>query len=122
MIDTNDKSTQALDLGAEPKRRGRPTTGKALSNADRQRAYRERQKAQRNENANSKDVERLTENFRHVHGQMERLRVQAVEKDLKIAQLEKQIEQLKAELAKKTRKKRHRDEPAIELQIEDDEA
>ncbi|MCY1362558.1 hypothetical protein D9M69_492820 [compost metagenome] len=31
------------------KPRGRPATGKALSNADRQRAYRERQKAQRNE-------------------------------------------------------------------------
>ncbi|GAD64741.1 eIF2A family protein [Aquipseudomonas alcaligenes] len=122
MIDTNDKATQALDLGEQPKRRGRPATGSAMSNADRQRAYRERQKAQRNEKANSEDVERLTKNFRQVHDQMERLRVQAVEKDLKIAQLEKQIEQLKAELAKKTRKKRHRDQPAIELQIEDDEA
>jgi hypothetical protein len=46
MIDTNDKATQALDL--EQKRgRGRPATGQALSNAERQRAYRERQKAQR---------------------------------------------------------------------------
>ena len=42
MIDTNDKTTQALDLGEQPKRRGRPVTGKAVSNAERQRAYRER--------------------------------------------------------------------------------
>lgn len=48
MIDHLDKQTQPLPL--EQKRgRGRPATGKALSNAERQRAYRERQKAQRNE-------------------------------------------------------------------------
>lgn len=33
----------------ETAKSGRPATGKALSNAERQRAYRERQKAQRNE-------------------------------------------------------------------------
>lgn len=103
MIDHLDKQTQSLPL--EQKRgRGRPATGQALSNAERQRAYRERQKAQRNEKSNSEDVERLTKNFRQVHGEMERLRVQAVEKDLKIAQLEKQIELLKAELKKKTQR------------------
>ncbi len=50
MIDANDKQTQplALDDQAAKAKRGRPATGKALSNADRQRAYRERQKAQRN--------------------------------------------------------------------------
>lgn len=48
MIDHLDKETMPLAL--EPKRgRGRPATGQALSNAERQRAYRERQKAQRNE-------------------------------------------------------------------------
>ncbi len=47
MKDHLDKQTQSLPL--EPKRgRGRPATGQALSNAERQRAYRERQKAQRN--------------------------------------------------------------------------
>ena len=50
MIDAKDQGTQPLDLGDAPKRRGRPSTGNAMSNADRQRAYRERQKAQRNEN------------------------------------------------------------------------
>lgn len=111
MIDHLDKQTQQLPL--EPKRgRGRPATGQALSNAERQRLYRERQKAQRNEKANSEDVERLTKNFRQVHGQMERLRVQAVEKDLKIAQLERQIEQLKAELTKKTQLAQRNEKPS----------
>lgn len=52
MIDTNDTQTQPLALDEQPAKakRGRPATGKALSNAERQRAYRERQKAQRNEN------------------------------------------------------------------------
>lgn len=48
MIDDLDKETQPLPL--ETKRgRGRPATGQALSNAERQRRYREAQKAQRNE-------------------------------------------------------------------------
>lgn len=48
MIDALDTQTQALPL-EKPAKRGRPATGKALSNAERQRAYRERQKAQRND-------------------------------------------------------------------------
>ena len=44
MIDNQDKQTQPLDLGAEPKRRGRPAKQNALSNAERQRLYRERKK------------------------------------------------------------------------------
>ena len=104
MIDNQDKQTLPLDLGEQPKHKGRPATGQALSNAERQRAYRERQKAQRNGNSNSEDVERLTKNFRQVYGEMERLKVQAVDKDLKIAQLAKQIELLKAELEKKTQR------------------
>lgn len=55
MIDNLDKQTQQLPL--EQKRgRGRPATGQALSNAERQRAYRERQKAQRNEKQDSQKV------------------------------------------------------------------
>lgn len=55
MIDHLDKQTQPLEL--EPKRgRGRPATGQALSNAERQRRYREAQKAQRNEKPESRRV------------------------------------------------------------------
>ena len=54
MIDAKDKQTLPIDLQDEfvrpqPKRRGRPATGKAMSNAERQRLHRERQKAQREE-------------------------------------------------------------------------
>lgn len=47
MIDPTDKATQALPLDEPPqrKRRGRPSTGKAMTPAEKQRAYRERQKA-----------------------------------------------------------------------------
>lgn len=58
MIDHLDKQTQSLPL--EQKRgRGRPATGQALSNAERQRLYRERQKAQRNENMHKEVAEDL---------------------------------------------------------------
>ncbi|QOF84700.1 hypothetical protein IG194_29995 [Pseudomonas sp. ADPe] len=62
MIDHLDKQTQPMDL--EPKRgRGRPATGQALSNAERQRLYRERQKAQRNENDDAKRVRALEKSW-----------------------------------------------------------
>lgn len=58
MIDHLDKQTQTLPL--EQKRgRGRPATGQALSNAERQRRYREAQKAQRNENMHKEVAEEL---------------------------------------------------------------
>lgn len=58
MIDNLDKQTQPLPL--ETKRgRGRPATGQALSNAERQKRYREAQKAQRNENMHKKVAEDL---------------------------------------------------------------
>lgn len=56
MIDNQDKQTQPLDLGPAPKRRGRPAKENALSNAERQRLYRERQKAQRNEKSKNHQV------------------------------------------------------------------
>lgn len=56
MIDNQDKQTQPLDLGPAPKRRGRPAKQNALSNAERQRLYRERQKAQRHEKPESHKV------------------------------------------------------------------
>lgn len=58
MIDHLDKQTQPLPL--EQKRgRGRPATGQALSNAERQRRYREAQKAKRNENMHKEVAEDL---------------------------------------------------------------
>lgn len=58
MIGPQDQGTQQLQL--EQKRgRGRPATGQALSNAERQRRYREAQKTQRNENMHKEVAEDL---------------------------------------------------------------
>ena len=53
MIDANDKATQALGLEEMPVKRGRgrPATGKAMTPAEKQRAYRERQKQSRDQNS-----------------------------------------------------------------------
>jgi hypothetical protein len=107
MIDANDKATQALDLGEQPKRRGRPATGKALSNADRQRAYRERQKAQRNEKQESNDVP-----YEEVVTIAQELGERCKKAEARVKELEKQLEQ-RNEKPKKM--KRHRDQPAAVL-------
>ena len=58
MIDPADKQTQALPLDEQPskRKRGRPATGKAMTPAEKQRAYRERQKAQRYEKSDKHPV------------------------------------------------------------------
>lgn len=62
MIDPADRQTQPLPLDEQSaKRRGRPSTGQALSNAERQRLYRERQKAQRNDKSETTDQAQLDE-------------------------------------------------------------
>lgn len=55
MIDTNDKATQPLPLDEQPmkRKRGRPSTGKAMTPAEKQRAYRERQKKLRDQKADA---------------------------------------------------------------------
>lgn len=47
MIDPADKQTQALPMDEQPakRKRGRPATGKAMTPAEKQRAYRERVKS-----------------------------------------------------------------------------
>ena len=51
MIDPADKQTQALPLDEQPtkRKRGRPATGKAMTPAEKQRAYRERMKSRQGE-------------------------------------------------------------------------
>lgn len=58
MIDPADQQTQALPLDEQPtkRKRGRPATGKAMTPAEKQRAYRERQKAQRYEKSDKHAV------------------------------------------------------------------
>jgi len=96
MIDHLDKQTQPMDL--EPKRgRGRPATGQALSNAERQRLYRERQKTQRNENDDAKRVRALEKELAEIKA-MYQLRSDQL--DDRIAE----VQRLKAELASRNEK------------------
>ncbi|QOF84731.1 hypothetical protein IG194_30160 [Pseudomonas sp. ADPe] len=96
MIDHLDKQTQPMDL--EPKRgRGRPATGQALSNAERQRLYRERQKAQRNENDDAKRVRALEKELAEIKA-MYQLRSDQL--DDRIAE----VQRLKAELTSRNEK------------------
>lgn len=98
MIDHLDKQT--LNLPLDQKRgRGRPATGKALSNAERQRLYRERQKAQRNENSGSEENQAL-----------DRLAIEHTEfvkrKQREVDQLKAQIRELETQLAQRNDKKK----------------
>jgi len=82
MIDPADKQTQALPLDEQPakKRRGRPATGKAMTPAEKQRAYRERQKAAAGNVTVNKDqsehIERLLAEIEALSKETRRLRVE----------------------------------------------
>ncbi len=123
MIDHLDKQTQSMDL--EPKRgRGRPATGQALSNADRQRAYRERQKAQRNVKSDVgttgaiKLWEEACRNLGKANDRIRELEQQMVQQreeynDL-VHKLMTERDQLKRDLAAKPAKPRkHRDDAPL---------
>lgn len=59
MIDPADKQTQALPLEQPKRGRGRPTTGTAMTPAEKQKAYRKRLKDNVTENANKAITEDL---------------------------------------------------------------
>lgn len=79
MIDPADKQTAALPLEQPKRGRGRPSTGQAMTPAEKQRAYRERQKKLLAEAHNLEAMERVEE---------------GINRDL-----EERIEQLKQQLA-----------------------
>lgn len=101
MIDHQDNQTQPLPLEEQPAKRGRgrPGKGQALSNAERQRRYRENQKAQRNEKPATgpswEEVEKLKEMARAEFKRAESLQAQVVDMGLKIAQLEHEVKKLR---------------------------
>ena len=93
MIDHLDKQTQTLPL--EQKRgRGRPATGQALSNAERQKIYRERQKAQRNEKVKPGPT---WEDTRALMAMID-------SKNAELEEAKAQIEELKRQLAQRNEK------------------
>lgn len=88
MIDTNDKATQPLPLDEQPmkRKRGRPSTGKAMTPAEKQRAYRERQKKLRDQKpaADHQTVQALDQEVRKLLVELERA-------NARIAELEKEL-------------------------------
>ncbi|MFU5163230.1 hypothetical protein ACM7YU_31935 [Pseudomonas aeruginosa] len=121
MIDPTDKQTQALPLEQPKRGRGRPATGKALSDAERARRYRANKK-KRDDQPSRKDNEDGKEALyrRTVIQQAEQIR--ALEQQLAqqreeyndlVHKLMAERDQLKRDLATKPR--RHRDQPAAEL-------
>lgn len=123
MIDNQDNKTQPLPLDEQPAKRGRgrPGTGQALSNAERQRLYRERQKAQRNEKAESHAVpydevvaiaQELGERCKKAEEEVKRWKKLAT-----AAERARQVvaEELKQRNEKPAKVKRHRDQPAAKL-------
>jgi hypothetical protein len=111
VIDDLDNQTQPLPLDEQPAtpRRGRPATGKALSNAERQRLYRERQKTQRNEKVKPGPTWEDTRTLMAIIDT----------KNAELEQAKAEIEELKRKLTQRNEKharvKRHRDQPAAEL-------
>lgn len=93
MIDAQDKSTQALPLDEMPikRKRGRPDTGKAMTPAEKQRAYRERQKQLRDQNSSQAAGEFTESKF-------EELRLIAVELGDRCKRAEEHRDQLHAEV------------------------
>lgn len=104
MIDAHDNLTKNLDLGAEPKKRGRPKTGTALSGAVRQRAYRERQQQALSRNDNSRLSQALEEALAIVEDLQVKLRVEhelGSKARSRAAELQERVSQLESEQASK---------------------
>lgn len=103
MIDALDTQTHSLPLDEPKRRRGRPATGKAMTPAERQKAYRERLKSQRNvtESESTHDTKSL---------QLLRERALSrgktcVAQARKIVELEARIADLEAQLGMRTESK-----------------
>lgn len=104
MIDPADQQTQALPLEEQPakKRRGRPATGKAMTPADKQRAYRERMKTKAGAVYDQRDMDEA---------------IRAYQQEIVKLTDELNAALCRAETAEKAlkKRKRHRDDPPIEM-------
>lgn len=99
MIDPTNNATQQLPSEPISRGRGRPSTGQALSNAERQKAYRQRQKELRNdksENDLSAQVELLQRLLSESEEERVRLTSELNVQKGEIIGLDKQNERLNA--------------------------
>lgn len=125
MIDHLEKQTQLLTLEQPKRGRGRPATGAAMTPAEKQKAYRERQKKEA-----AADVDGQIKLLRHLLEQArednQRLAGKVLELRKDNDDLIKVLDEASKEkkywidsALKSDKKKRHRDEPAAELEFED---
>lgn len=139
MIDPADKQTQALPLEQPKRGRGRPATGAAMTPAEKQKAYRERQKAKHEEIEremhNAYATSRVDESVNEdLYEELESSKAETAAAIARAEQAETDFVTLRKKLDKAlqtiqdlkkgnvTRIKRHRDDPpiAIEEGIPDD--
>lgn len=97
MIDAKDKGTQALPLEEMPikRKRGRPATGKAMTPAEKQRAYRERQKQSRDQNSVQTAGEYSAERFEELRLITVEISERCMAAEARVAELEKANEELR---------------------------
>lgn len=89
MIDQADNLTQSLQLEQPKRGRGRPATGAAMTPAEKQKAYRERQAKKGNVTANDDGQLKLVTTLLH----QERINTDRLA--TKVIELERQLEELK---------------------------
>jgi len=94
VIDAQDKKTQALPLDEMPmkRKRGRPATGKAMTPAEKQRAYRERQKQLRDQNSVQAAGEYSAERFEELRLITVEISERCKAAEARVAELEKELE------------------------------
>lgn len=121
-----DKSTAELDLGDVPRRPGRPVTGKAMTNAERQKAYRERQRELRMASAEpglsgalslweetARNLGAANGRIRELQGQLVQQREELCDQ---VAKYREECRLLQEQLKRGgTKVRRHRDDPPIAL-------
>lgn len=96
MKDPHDKQTKSIALEQQKRGRGRPSSGAALTPAQKQKAYRERLKGNvTGKETTPEEVEKLREMARAEFKRAEGLQAQVIDMGLKIAQLEHEVRQLK---------------------------
>lgn len=109
MIDAQDHQTQQIPFEQPKRGRGRPSTGKAMTPAEKQKAYRDRQKAA------AGNVTKISPELRSWIERHDEMARKLGEATGRIQELMRQVERLEKELKATDRKKRHRDEPAAPL-------
>ena len=125
MIDPAEKQTQALPLEQPKRGRGRPATGAAMTPAEKQKAYRERKKKEAAADVDgqikllSHLLEQAREDNQRLAGKVLELRKDNDDLIKVLDEASKEKKYWIDRALKSEKKKRHRDEPAAELEFED---